>query len=418
MKNRVLIVEDHRTTADILTKIAQKLGFEVDVMHSMADLTAALVEFKDYFCACVDFHLPDAHDGEAIDQTVAAKIPTFVLTGKLDEQVRQKVMAKAVVDFILKETVHSFDYVGKLLTRLKRNMQVSILVVDDSLSVRKYLRTLLERQNFTVIEAVDGEDALERLKAHPQIKVVITDYEMPKMSGVELTSKIRRKNPHEKIAILAISSSNNAMLTARFLKNGANDALNKPFDAEEFYTRIFRNLEYIEQVEEIEFAANHDFLTKIKNRRCFFELSNQALKTASKPSALALLDLDHFKAINDTYGHEAGDIVLVQAAQRMMAHFKDGIVARLGGEEFCVLLPETSIDEALGRLEFLCHHFESFEFKVLQKVLSVTTSIGLVEVSAQDISTALKQADEALYAAKGNGRNQVVQYQNSNTLVS
>lgn len=411
MNNRVLIVEDHKATANVLTKIAQKLGFDVDVVYCLADLTALLFESKDYFCACVDFHLPDAHNGEAIDQTVAAKIPTFVLTGRLDEEVRKKVMAKAVVDFILKETVHSFDYVGKLLLRLQRNMQVSILVVDDSLSVRKYLRTMLERQNFNVIEAADGLAALELLTEHPSIKVVITDYEMPKMSGVELTSKIRRKHPHEKIAILAVSSGNNSMQTARFLKNGANDSLNKPFDAEEFYTRIFRNLEYIEQVEEIEFAANHDFLTKLKNRRCFFESSNHALKTANKPSALALLDLDHFKSINDNYGHEAGDIVLVHAAQRMLAHFKDGIVARLGGEEFCILLPETSMDEALGRFEFLCHHFESFEFKVLQQVLSVTISIGLVEVVSQDISTALKQADLALYSAKANGRNQVVQYE-------
>ncbi|MER2492475.1 diguanylate cyclase domain-containing protein [Catenovulum sediminis] len=406
--NTVLVVEDNPSTAKVIMAIAQKLGFEAEAVHSYAELIT-LSSLKAYFCVCADYHLPDAPNGEAIDLALSQQIPTFVLTGKLDEQTRLRVLKKSVVDFILKETIHSFDYVAKLLMRLRNNMNVRILVVDDSVSVRRYLTTLLERQNFIVAEAENGQQALEVLNIHNDIKLVVTDQEMPLMTGLQLTTAIRKEYSHEQLAVIAISNATDAMLTARFLKNGANDCLNKPFDAEEFYTRIFRNLEYIEQVEQIEFAAHHDYLTRVKNRRSFFEHAENILSTQSSGVALALLDLDHFKAINDTYGHDAGDIILVQATQRMQSHFPDAIVARLGGEEFCLLLPQVSPDEALGRLEFLCHHFESFAFNVANQQLQVTVSIGLVEADATGISAALKRADIALYQAKNNGRNQVVE---------
>ncbi|WAJ70511.1 diguanylate cyclase [Catenovulum adriaticum] len=411
MNNTILIVNDNAAIAARVRAIANKLGFESIHVASYFQLEKVLSVETHFFCACVDFSLPDAKSGEAIDFLISQNIPSFVLTNQLADTTRDAVLSKAVVDYIAAETIHSFDYIAKLLLRLKHNRDIRILIVDDALSARNYLKKLLLRHNFKVSEASDGAEALALLENQPDIKMVVTDQTMPNMTGIELVQKIRMQYSLEQLAIIAISATPKSIIAARFLKNGANDCLSKPFNPDEFYARIFCNLEYIEHVAEVQFAANHDYLTRLFNRRYFFERAGEITQHDNiSNSALAIIDLDHFKQINDQYGHDAGDSVLRQTAQRLESHFRGNLVARFGGEEFCILLQQMSPDEALGRLEFFIHHLEHFEMEIPNNSISITASVGFTVCQSNELEKLIKQADIALYQAKNNGRNQVVEF--------
>ena len=304
MTHRILIIEDTPTIARVQKHIAQKAGYEVDIAQSLAE-TKELISKHAYFCAVVDFILPDAPQGEAVPCTVAADIPTIVMTGNIDNQTRDTVEKYPIIDYIIKGNKQAYEYLEKQLYRLPRNKQVKVLVVDDSASTRQYICNLLTRHKYQIFQAADGLEALKELENTPDISVIITDKEMPNMGGIELCNEIRRIYSNDEKAVIGISGATSSNLSALFLKNGANDYLYKPFNSEEFYCRLSQNVDMLEHIETIKRQANTDYLTKLPNRRYFFEEANKSLKQFKKakmPAQLAMLDIDHFKAINDTYG--------------------------------------------------------------------------------------------------------------------
>ncbi len=323
MTRRILIIEDTPTIARVQKHIAISAGYDVDIAESLAE-TKELLANNSYFCAVVDFILPDAPNGEAIHYTVNCDIPTIVMTGNLDNQTRETVEKYPIIDYITKENKQAYQYLKKQLTRLPRNEYVKVLVVDDSRQTRNYISSLLIRHKYKVIEASDGLEALKVLKQNPDISVIITDNEMPNMNGEDLCSEIRLQYSNDEKAIIGISSSNALHLSARFIKRGANDYLRKPFNAEEFYCRLSQNVDMLEYIATIKRQANSDYLTGLPNRRYFFEFTNKSLrqKAASNSEVgLAMVDVDHFKAINDNYGHDAGDEVLKALAKAFETHF-------------------------------------------------------------------------------------------------
>ncbi len=209
------------------------------------------------------------------------------------------------------------------------------------------------------------------------------------------------------MAIIGIAEDRTGLLPATFLKSGANDFLRSPFCHEEFLCRVMQNLELLENVETIRRVANSDYLTGLPNRRHFFFTIATQFRQQAERQALALVDLDHFKAVNDTYGHDAGDAVLKTVAELIGSLFPDVPVARFGGEEFCIYLPYQSEEEAFKRVEYFRHVVSETPVLYKDKVLSVTTSIGLVFAGSENIETLLTEADKLLYDAKSGGRNQV-----------
>jgi len=197
------------------------------------------------------------------------------------------------------------------------------------------------------------------------------------------------------------------VMSAHFIKSGANDFLRLPFCHEEFLCRVMQNIEYIESVEAIRRAANTDYLTGLPNRRHFFYTVTVKHHTLSAHHALALIDLDFFKSVNDTYGHDAGDIVLKTVAALIEFYFPDEIIARFGGEEFCIYLPYTPIEEAAIRLDNFRNSLANDTIQLRSDNIQVTCSIGLCGKKTQNIDTLLSIADKQLYYAKRHGRNQV-----------
>ena len=410
MTRKLLIVEDTPTIARVQKHIALKAGYEVDIAESLAQ-TKELISKNNYFCAVVDYILPDAPSGEAVPCTVQAEIPTIVMTGNIDKKTRETVEKYPIIDYIIKENKQAYQYLEKQLLRLPRNEDIKVLVVDDSAPTRHYICSLLTRHKYQTLQAEDGKEALAMLEAAPDISVIITDNEMPNMNGDELCTEIRRLYNNDEKAIIGISGADSSDLSTLFLKNGANDYLHKPFNSEEFYCRLSQNVDMLTLIATIKKQANTDYLTKLPNRRYFFEEARKSLKKIELDEgngALAMLDIDHFKAINDTYGHDIGDEVLKGLSICFSKYFKKYLVARLGGEEFAVYFADTDKQEALKRLEGFRYFIETNSQEFSKAKIKFTLSIGFSIGPVYQIDELLKQADLKLYDAKESGRNKVV----------
>ncbi|MHC1791532.1 diguanylate cyclase [Solidesulfovibrio sp.] len=413
---KVLIVEDSKVFARILIrKIEDELFFDACWASNFEEARYLIEENPDnhtYFVALLDLHLPDAADGRIVDYVISKGIPSIVFTGDVQSEVRDRIWSKKVVDYVAKESPDSLDYLCSLVRRVSLNKFINVLVVDDSSTVRRHLMRLLEAHEFIVHEADTGDKALEVLSRHPEIRVVITDYFMPGIDGVELTRCIRRKHRKDELAVIGISAYGNTILSARFIKNGANDFLNKPFSSEEFYCRVTQNLEMLEYIQKLREASIRDPLTGLYNRRHFFDAAKDLharLTRGEGTLTMAMIDIDHFKKVNDTYGHGIGDEVLKHVAQGLSNRFRGhDVVARLGGEEFCVLARGLEGTAALDVFNDLRNSIERSKAKAGKTTVGVTISIGLCDRPTGSVDAMLAAADAALYKAKRTGRNRVV----------
>ena len=411
MPQRLLVIEDSKPIATVIKQIARSLKFEVVIATHLAEVENILSTDTDFFAATIDYALPDALDGEAIACVLSHGIPSVVMTGKMDDETRQKILSQPVIDYIPKENSQAFLYLKRILNGQLTNSQNTILVVDDSSAARNHIVELLKRRNFNVITAKDGVEALEKLTEHKNIKMVITDLEMPKMDGIELTNEIRRIYTREQLAVIGISGASSGIHSARFIKNGADDFLRKPFCPEEFYCRITQNIDSLNNIAKIQHAANTDYLTDLANRRAFFRNAEPRIKeyiSKKVPYCLAMIDIDFFKKVNDSYGHDAGDQVLKVVALYMRKHFGSGLTARLGGEEFAVLIHGLDTDNLYNKLDDFRREISVSTIPVADMAISITLSLGVVFDSHDEFAQQLSEADNALYFAKENGRNQVV----------
>ena len=362
LKN-ILIVEDSKAFARaVQTKIKKQPGYNCVVTHTFAEAKTVLAKKDpDFFMAILDLVLPDAANGEIVEHVVGLKIPAVVLTGGFNDDIRESVLSKNVVDYILKEGPQSLDYLIDVIRRIDKNRNTKVLIVDDSGVSRKMIRKLLEIQRFIVLEAPNGKKALDILERHSDIKLVITDYNMPVMDGFELTSEIRKKYLTDTLGVIGISAHGNSVLSAGFLKKGANDFVIKPFGNEEFFWRIHQVIEMLEHIGSLKKAAMYDYLTGLYNRRYFFELGGTLFRNAQRDNidfAIAMVDIDNFKNINDQYGHECGDRVLKHISGIIQNHFRSSdVVSRFGGEEFCILA--TNMGKASCK-----NHFEGLRLAV------------------------------------------------------
>ena len=409
MQQKVLIIEDSSTSLALLKKLVERAGLKPVVATTLAEARHIFLHSdpEHYLCAIVDYHLPDAPNGEAIDYAIESFIPTIVSTGKLDADTRNRVLAKDVVDYIPKENAQVFDYLMRLLSRLEKNKGIEVIVADPKRQNRTAMAALLRRHNFITLECATTEDVETLLGKHSNVKLLLIDSEIKGELATQFVAHLRKTYSKETLAILGLSADENNLLSARFIKSGANDFVKKPFCHEELLCRITLNIDLIEKVETIRRTANTDYLTGLPNRRHFFYTVDQYQQTPLSHQSVALIDLDHFKRINDTYGHDAGDAVLKAVARRIASHCADLVVSRFGGEEFCVYLPDLPSEAAIERIEALRQHIASKPVNFQDQMLPVTASIGLTTASSTNVHEMLTRADKLLYQAKTGGRNQV-----------
>ncbi len=270
---QILLAEDSFMFGKLTKK---KIEAEFDLPVFWAKTLAETVRLlnapdSNFSMALLDFYLPDAPHGEVIDEVVRKGISTLVFTSNMSNEVREEVWRKKVADYILKDDPNSLEYIIRAMHRLDKNCESLILVVDDSSTYRNIIAELLYIHKYRVVTAKSGSSALQILSKHPEIQMVITDFNMPEMDGCLLCQKIRQEHKHEDLAIIGISSENDRNIGARFIKNGANDFIVKQSPiVEEFYCRIHQCLDNIQMIQRSKEAAVKDFLTGLYNRRYFF----------------------------------------------------------------------------------------------------------------------------------------------------
>lgn len=406
----ILIVEDNPLFGSLVCKmIRQQLTHPIIWVKTFAEAREQIDQKSDMFSvALLDLNLPDSQQGEVIDYAVAHQIPSIVFTSRFSPELSEKIWSKGVVDYVLKEGPDSLNHIVKQIRRLQRNHLVKILVADDSDLIREQLISLLKVQGFTVFGAEDGEEALDRLGRDKDIRLLLTDYHMPNMDGFQLIRKVRRTFSQNELAIIGLSAQEDSTLSAKFLKYGANDYIVKPFSRDEFYCRVHQNIDLLEQIQLIKNSAERDFLTGLYNRRYFFDHWRQVVK-GQETVALAMLDIDFFKKVNDRYGHDAGDQVLKNIATLLKKKVgNDVLTVRFGGEEFCLLWAAEK-NVAISKMNDLCQAVRESMAELSDGTsLKVTMSVGLYCGEKKDIGEMIKQADECLYRAKEAGRDRVV----------
>ncbi|MCC2617606.1 diguanylate cyclase [Aestuariibacter halophilus] len=362
---------------------------------------------EQFLCAVVDYTLPDAPHGEGIQFAVDAFLPTIALTTDLDNEMRKHVLGFGVVDYIVKDSVQVFEYLQRLLHRLEINKHTGVLVVDSERRSRSALCTRLTQLNFLVYPASNPDLALQIQAETPDIKLVLVHDNLVEQSAISLIAQFRKSADATQLAIIGMTDKRSGSISARLMKNGASDFLYLPCEHEEFLCRVVQNMDYIDQIAEIQRAANSDYLTGLANRRYFFEQLTRYHARAG--DVLALMDLDHFKRVNDNYGHDGGDKVLQHVANLIQQHFKQDLTARFGGEEFCLLVRDDKQQRALERLDAFRREMEAATIPYEKQTIQCTVSLGAVGFCRDEpIEQLLKSADDNLYTAKKKGRNCLV----------
>jgi diguanylate cyclase (GGDEF)-like protein len=432
----VLVVEDSRFFASVLRKaIEERLGFRMVLATTRAEALAILKDTPSrFFAALLDLQLPDSCEGEVVDDVIACGIPAIVFTGTFNDDLRELVLSKNVVDYVTKNNPGNIEHVVAMLRRLSTNHQIRVLVVDDSKVSRKQFTKLLSPHRFTIVEADSGKRAIEILDRHPDIRLALIDYHMAEMNGCELTEHIRKHHSRDKMIIIGVSAYGNNVLSARFMKSGASDFINKPFIPEELFCRIYQNLDFIDQIDsltkigmslahahehaekisETDLLANpayYDPVTELPNRRLFIDRLGVAMAYARRSGtkvALLMFDLDLFKRINDSLGHSLGDKVLVEISARLKSCIREGdTAARMGGDEFSVILPEaTGIDDVVKFAERTVAAIRA-PIRIDGQELFITGSAGiaLFPDDGGEIDLLTRNAETAMYRAKESGRN-------------
>lgn len=284
----------------------------------------------------------------------------------------------------------------------------TILAVDDK---KENLDVLLDiLKDFDVIPVTCGQNALKIIEEE-DISLILLDIVMPNIDGYEVC-KILKSQPNTKsIPIIFTTAKTDEYSIAKAYQAGANDYVSKPLKRSEVIARIQTQLKLRKTIDELEYLASRDTMTGIYNRRKFFELSKLMFDQYTESIYVAMLDIDHFKKVNDSFGHDAGDLVIKLVAQTISQMLPDNsIFARIGGEEFVAVC----VDDSVQRIEQL---FEDIKEAIATSCvdyngheISFTISNGVARKnpSIKSIDELLKQADLALYDAKNSGRNKIV----------
>ncbi len=301
-------------------------------------------------------------------------------------------------------------------------MQTAILIIDDSQTVRHQIREILEKTAlfkgfYEADNAIDGF----KLALNKSVDIILCDLEMPGMDGFKFLSMVNTRAELRDVPVIMVTSREDQETKVRGLEQGASDYVTKPFDPAELVARVKVQLKIKQLQDSLKDSnqallelSNTDPLTRLCNRRCLMDFLDKEFKRSERskaPLSLVMVDIDFFKRINDSYGHQEGDTVLVEMAKLLKSHVRDyDMAARFGGEEFALVLPETDITKAVQVAERLREEASELSFQGIMEKLSITISLGVSTYprgQIRNVDDLIRHADYALYSAKESGRNRV-----------
>jgi len=295
----------------------------------------------------------------------------------------------------------------------QKSTALTVMVIEDHPDQRDLLAIVLQREGYKVITAANGIEALEKLSAE-KVQIALSDIMMPKMDGFELIKRIRGNPALKSIYLILITARIQEGDRVRGLDLGADDYITKPFSFSELLARIRVGSRVVQYQRHFENQTQGDCLTGLFNRRAFENNVGEEFERSKRyhsPLSLLILDIDNFKLINDTYGHHGGDAALVKISETFREKTRQSdFPARYGGEEFVLVLPETDQENAVQAATKIHGAIRSSAFGTTARPFRLTVSIGVSSTSVKfysDWHELLRDADHALYIAKGSGKDRI-----------
>ncbi len=430
---KLLVIEKSKLFQKIISQAINDQDHDVIYSDSLIKSLELLASEKPD-AICMTNHVLDGSVEEFTEecrQTSDGKdIPIILILSKVDEEEKETYLKAGVTSVFGRQEQSEFHKeINNSLKLQRKDDNVShlstenkgrVLYVEDSKIVAKMtIKLLQEKMNLEISHFVNASHAFEHLEKN-EVDIIITDILLEgNLTGVDLTKKVRDlKEPKSQLPILAMTGFDDAERRLELYRSGVNDYATKPVIEEEFTSRVNNLLsnkllfdQVKEQQKQLYNLAMTDQLTGCYNRHSLAEFSPKYFSSAARkkvPISVMIFDLDHFKNINDTYGHDVGDIVLKEVGKLVRAFFREeDFVVRFGGEEFLVLLQDCNGDDAVARGEEVRKEIE----KLKPNKLDISASIGVTtlepEVKGVEFEDLFKCADKAVYHSKENGRNQV-----------
>ncbi|NCN06181.1 MAG: diguanylate cyclase [Spirochaetales bacterium] len=418
----ILHLELSKAFREVVQDMAHQLGLEYVGVPSQTEALAFL-EKKNPAGIITGMELLDSTGPkflQALNGTDHKSIPTLVVTGDDSLTTRESLYSMGIADYIRKSDL-TYDHLRRYLESLNRDevwirflKTIDIALLDDSITSQLIILNIFERYGVTNVDVFSHPRTL--LKKKKPYHLYLIDLVMPEVSGEEVIQELRVENPHS--VIIAISGISNEKTISHVLLSGADDYLTKPFDRNIFMARIRASVrtyqllkELEERKQELQILADTDSMTRLYNHR-FMYTALESLRHAwvpdSSPPGILLMDIDNFKAINDTYGHPEGDLILTEFARRIR-YFAgtEHLAGRYGGEEFLIIFPsitqeglESRAKEVLQIIREVPMGTQNIPVRFSGGAASFTTGMTTREL--------VSLADERLYQAKEQGKDRVI----------
>jgi len=428
----IMIVDGSEVSRTIIARILKNEIENVNITscESAAEALQRLGNWERFDLITTSLMLPDM-DGLDLCTRIRASerhhyTPVIVVSGDADSRLLREGFAAGVTDYFDKSSGYK-AFVDFIKSFLQRNSGLvgKILYVEDSPTAATITRRIMEKHGLKVVHVTHAEQALELLEGVANgwgsdddgFDIIVTDFFLKgKLTGGDLLHAIRTRFHYsqQEMPVLVITVTDNQQKQAEVFHAGANDFVQKPIYEEIFIARI-RSLLLIkqqflalkQQADEMSRLATTDSLTGVRSKRFLLDNGNKFLnKESNKPVSAMIMDIDHFKKINDLLGHLTGDHVLAGIGVQLNESFPDDMVVRFGGEEFSIIMSNTNAEQAAERAENLRSQIEQLR----PANVDVSFSIGVISSEDHpdaDITKLLSLADKALYTAKENGRNRV-----------
>lgn len=422
VKNTALIVENTRTAQAILSDIFKKANIKAEFVNDATEALEKLNSTDSPYSLIVvsSAALNDEPEYFALSLRTAknyAHTPLVLLTTN-NSDADKSYYAVGFTQIFSRAEIGKFKtYIDQFLSRgaYSKQNENSVIIIEDDLPQQLVLKAILESHHCHCDCFTSAEEALKHAKDYDPEVIVVDFFLEGKMTGMEFINEVRRvDHPWHRTPVLATTALDDPARKYEFLRAGANDYLVKPIETIDLTVRTENLIKYKrlldmveQQREEMQYLAMHDQLTGLYNRHYMATQVNGRIKEARRhniPYSIIVLDVDHFKKVNDTWGHDKGDEVLKVVSKILQDKCRtEDIVARIGGEEFIVFLGHCNLDNALRKAEELRASIQHEK----PAGLELTASFGVAQLSDinDNFDHLFKAADEAVYCAKNDGRN-------------
>ncbi len=425
---RILACDDSEFVEKMIKRELES-SFDVVIFENGLEAYEHLKEDPNFDFAIIDGEMPKMSGWELIKKIKGElklhDLPVIMLTATDEDFFKNEAFDLGAFDYLKKpfKTGELQEYI-KTFFKSEGFREGKALVVEDSAAQNKTICHQLKEKSIWPIGVYSGEEAVEKLVEGADIDVILMDIHLPKASGIDVARALKKDERFSYIPIIGITSASGSEaveIMREAFEAGIDDFLTKPYNMVEFHARVKANINRSKLIKRLKEESELDFLTRLYNRRTLFKFLEHLVAMAKRNKenlSFVILDLDKFKNINDTYGHQTGDEVLKNTANLIKSGVrKADVVGRFGGEEFCIVMQQTNIKNACVVAEKIRQTVENNEIEIGGKKIDITVSLGVSELSENEgINSLIKKADTALYKAKETGRNRSVAYKDSKFL--